>query len=165
MDGSSTGLPNEWISRLFGRFRSIYGNKVDVMYGSTATDPKETERQMADLTATWASVLGRYEGEDLRRALETMLLAYADFPPTLPQFSAMCRDARSARGQAANKVTNVRYGQVAPEVLAVIHELTADPMNRRRDAKDWARKLVKDDADGKTVNLYALQSAREALKL
>lgn len=156
MDGSSPALPNEWIGRLFLRFRSIYGNKVQTMFGEADSD---------DLVATWADQLGRYEAVDIRRALETMVIAYTDYPPTLPQFAAMCRDARSARGQLAGKVTHVRFGGPGPEVLAAIHELTADPVNRKRDPKDWARKLIKRDADGEIVNLYALNSAREALGL
>jgi hypothetical protein len=147
-------LPSEWISRLFSRFQAIYGNRVQTTWKDA--DPDEVR-------AVWGDGLARYEAPDIKRALETMMIAYPDFPPTLPRFAAMCRDARSARGQEATKVTYVRYGQPSPEVMAAIHELTADPVNRKRDPKDWARRLVKRDADGETVNLYALASAKEAL--
>jgi len=53
----------------------------------------------------------------------------------------------------------------SPEVIAAIHELTADPVNRKRDPLDWARRIIQRDANGYHVNLFALQSAREALKL
>jgi hypothetical protein len=119
-------------------------------------DPNEVQR-------VWADSLGSYGAEDIKRALETMVIAYTDYPPTLPQFVGMCRDARNARGQATVKVSYIRAGAPSPEVLAVIHELTRDPIGRKRDPKDWARKIIKRDADGEKVNLYALTSAREAL--
>jgi hypothetical protein len=52
-----------------------------------------------------------------------------------------------------------------PEVLAMMHELTADPLNRKRDPKDWARKLIQRDAAGEPISHYALKSAREVLGL
>jgi len=150
-------LPSEWISRLFSRFQAIYGNRTQTMWKDA--DPDEVR-------SVWADSLARFEAVDIKRALETMMMvaAYAEYPPTLPQFAAMCRDAKSVRSQGMPKVVH-RYGRPGPDVMAMIHELTADPVNRKRDPKDWARKLIKRDADGEMVNLYALNSAREALGL
>src|SRR6478609_6817399 len=119
-------LPSEWISRLFSRFQAIYGNRVATMWGDV---------DLSEVRSVWADELSRFEAVDIKRALETMLIAYPDYPPTLPQFSAMCRDARAARGQAATRVTHVRYGEPSPEVLAIIHTLTADPVGRKRDPR------------------------------
>lgn len=116
-----------------------------------------------ELREVWGEALTRFEAVDIKRALETMVVAYPDYPPTLPQFSSMCRDARAVRGQAAAKVTHVRFGEPSPEVLAVIHELTAGPVNRKRDPKDWARRIVKREVDGEKVEPYSLTCAREAL--
>lgn len=107
--------------------------------------------------------MGRFEAVDIKRALETMVLAYTDYPPTLPQFSALCRDARAARTQTVSKVTYARYGGPAPEVLAEIHKVSSLTANRKRDPKDWARKIIKRELEGEKVNLYALQCAKEAL--
>jgi len=146
-------LPSEWVSRLFSRFQAIYGNKAATMWA---------DADLNEVRSVWAESLGRYEAVDIKRALETMVLAYTDYPPTLPQFAAMCRDARAIRGQGLPKIVH-RYGGPSPEVLAAIHELTADPVNRKRDPKDWARKIVKREAEGEKVNLYSLECAREVL--
>ena len=92
-------LPNEWIGKLFMRLRSIYGNKVQTMYGEANAD---------DLTATWATELGAYDAEDIRRALEAMREAYKEFPPTLYQFADLCRDARKRRADEAVKLEGPR---------------------------------------------------------
>ena len=158
MDGNETSavLPSAWIERLFSRFRAIYGNRVETMWREA--DPREVQ-------SVWGESLGRYEAVDIKRALETMVLAYADYPPTLPQFTSMCRDARNARTQQAAKLTHVRYNPVAPEVLAAIHELTRDPVNRKRDPKDWARRILARESAGEKLPIIALTSAREALGL
>jgi hypothetical protein len=118
-----------------------------------------------ELHQVWGENLGSYAAEDIKRALETMVIAYTDYPPTLPQFAQLCRDSRNVRGQQMPKLAYVKAGAPSPEMLAAIHELTADPVNRKRDPKDWARKIVKREAEGEMVNLYALTSAREALGL
>lgn len=118
---------------------------------------------MADLTATWATELGRYEGEDLKRALDAMRFSYKEFPPTLYQFADLCRDSAQMRVQTATKITHVRYGSPSAELLAAIHELSKDPSKRKRDPRDWARRLIQRDLDGENVHPYALQCAKEAL--
>ena len=122
------------------------------------------DANMDEVLAVWGEGLARYEAVDIKRALEAMVLAYADYPPTLPQFTALCRDARNARCQQEPKLT-VRYSPVSPEVLAAIHELTKDPVNRKRDPKDWARRILQREANGEKLPIYALTSARAALGL
>lgn len=121
------------------------------------------EADADDLVSTWAEGLGRFDAIDIKRGLETMLIAYADYPPTLPQFLGLCRDARAARTQETSKLTVVRYGKVAPGVLAEIHKVANLHADRKRDPKDWARKLIAKEIEGEPVHAYALQCAKEAL--
>jgi hypothetical protein len=88
MDETSSALPNEWIGKLFQRFRSIYGNRVQTMFGEA--DPE-------DLTQTWAQELGRYQASDIRSALDSIRTLHPDYPPSLFQFSGLCRDAQRRR--------------------------------------------------------------------
>lgn len=80
-------LPDEWISRLFTRLQAIYGNRVSTMWG--AADPQEVR-------TVWAERLGPF-AQDIGPALEAMERSYRDYPPTLPQFTELCRDARKRR--------------------------------------------------------------------
>ena len=164
MDGSSPALPHEWISRLFGRFRAIYGNQIEWMFGSTAEDATEKQRQMNELVATWATELGRYEGDDLRRALEAMRFAYKDRPPNLYQFADLCRDALRARTQSSVKLAYARPNDyIAPEVLAEIHKVSCLRAGREQDPRDWARRILQRVQAGEKMPVYALFCAREAL--
>src|SRR5574337_1531708 len=159
MDGSRSGssLPSEWISRLFSRFQAAYGNRAETMWRDA--DPTQVRE-------LWADELGPYAAEDIRVALAAMGHAYPDFPPTLYQFRALCRDAAQARGQSAAKITHVRFGAPDPRVIAEIHRLAEamrDP-NRKRDKRDWARAILREEAEGVyRGGAYSVQCAREAL--
>lgn len=116
-----------------------------------------------EVQSLWAAELSAYEATDIKSALAAMGHAYQDYPPTLYQFRQLCRDACRARSQSARKVEYVRYGGPSPEVLAAIHELTSDPAKRKRDPKDWARRVLQREADGEKLPLIAVRYAREAL--
>lgn len=148
-------LPSEWVSRLFSRFQAIYGNKVATMWA---------DADLNEVRAVWGDGLGHYDAVDIKRSLETMIVAYPDYPPTLPQFVAMCRDSMRARKQVVPAVT-VRYGGPSAEVLAAVHELAKEPAKRKVGPRDWARRLLKRELDGEPVHAYALQCAKEALNL
>ena len=99
MDAPSNPLPTEWVQRLFSRFQAIYGNRVTTMWGDS--NPHEVQ-------AVWAAELGRFMAEDLRGALESLRTTHPDYPPTLFQFSGLCRDARKIRAQNAVKLDYTR---------------------------------------------------------
>lgn len=136
------------------RFRAVYGNRVDTVYGAG---------QSAELVDVWRDELGSFDPSDIRAALDALRFAYVDYPPTLYQFAALCRDAMRARSQSVAKVTHIRYGQPSPEILAAIHELTKDPLRRKTGPRDWARKILQREANGERLPIYALTSSREVL--
>lgn len=154
---ASAVLPSGWVEGLFRRFRTAYGSRVESMWAGVSRD---------ELVETWGAELAPYAAEDFRSALAAMGSVYPDFPPTLYQFRALCRDAATLRGGLAAKVTHVRYGAPDPQVLAEIHRLAEsmrDP-NRKRDKRDWARTILREDAEGVyRGGAYGVQCAREAL--
>lgn len=107
--GQLRALPSEWIGRLFSRFQAIYGNRVATMWGES--DPTEIRQ-------VWAESLGRYEASDIREALEKVLSAHPDYPPTLPQFMGLCADAKRRRGQEAVKLPPPRSGRIPAHIQA-----------------------------------------------
>jgi hypothetical protein len=132
----------------------MYGNRVDTVYGTA------DER---DLVETWRDELGRYDGLDIKAAIDACRLAYPDYPPTLYQFSALCRDAMRRRTQTVPKIEHRRTDNIDPEVLGHIHTLL--DKNRKRDPKDWARRILKRVDEGERVPLIAINGAKEALGL
>lgn len=102
-------LPSEWVVRLFSRFQAVYGNRVQTMWGEA--DPMEVR-------SVWADSLGRFDGADIREALESVLSAHPDYPPTLPQFMGLCSDARRRRASGVAKLPPPRSGPIPAGIQA-----------------------------------------------
>ncbi len=73
---------------------------------------------MSEVKAVWADALGAYTGDDLRDALAKSLDAYPDYPPTLPQFMGLCRDAKRLRAASATKLPSPPGIPCPPEIKA-----------------------------------------------
>lgn len=132
MNGPS--LPSEWIARLFSRFQLMYGNKVTTMWGQV--DPNE-------LRQAWAEALGKFEGSDLSAALEALLPAHPDYPPTLPQFIALCSDARSMR---TRNTTLPTWRDRTPMPAHVRAQLDAFLVKATQDSREYAKSLSHPDS-------------------
>ena len=83
MNAPSTRLPDSWVESLLARMLATYGQKFRSQWADV---PPETLRE------TWAVALGRFDGARIKWALEQMV-ATCPWPPTLPEFVAMCRQA------------------------------------------------------------------------
>lgn len=142
------------------RFRAIYGNKVDIAYGTA----DETL-----LIETWREELGPFDAADIKVALSACRTAYQDFPPTLFQFSALCRDAMRRRTDTVPRLDYAKRGEmdIDPAVLAQIHTFTQRQPGDKRDPKDWARRvLARHEAGGPDrPPMIAVNGAKEALGL
>lgn len=75
---SSTSLPLEWVERVFRRMASAYGSLFADRWRGV---------NLVDVKRDWAEQLGAFTGEELRRGLDNL----PTFPPTLPEFKALCR--------------------------------------------------------------------------
>lgn len=84
-----------------------------------AADPGEVK-------LTWSQELGGFDGEDVRSALDAMRTTNVDFPPTLFQFVAMCRESRIRRSRSTEKLPPPRpNAEEARAALANIRRLMA----------------------------------------
>lgn len=68
------------IETLFGKFAEIYGHKWASSYGEIGNGSD----------ATWAKGLAGLSGEQLAQGLSACLLRNDPWPPSLPEFRAMC---------------------------------------------------------------------------
>jgi len=80
----STELPSAWVERLFERLLAMYGRKFADMWGCV---------EIASLKATWAKALADLTPEEIGAGLARCL--ERDWPPTLPEFRALCRRQQS----------------------------------------------------------------------
>lgn len=75
------------IDRLFSRLAAMYGSKFAAMWDGI---------NIADVKQCWSAELCRYTVDDIYLALQRL----STFPPTLPEFSAMCLEEFKKRKEA-----------------------------------------------------------------
>lgn len=97
-------LPIDAIERLFARFTLAYGtDKANSMWRG---------QDGGAVKVFWARELARFTGEELRAAMDALYVAHPSWPPTLPEFCALCRPAPAAPN----------YEAAFHEALRGIHE-------------------------------------------
>lgn len=78
--------------RLISRFRQMFGaQKVDAVFG---------DQDMADVVSLWGKACLRFENPTLGRAMDDLLASGRQWPPTLPEWVEMCRQASLGRAAA-----------------------------------------------------------------
>lgn len=80
MQLAKTALPDAWVDKLIQKMKIFYGAKFAQQWDSI--DPKV-------MRAEWAEELGGYTGPELSAGLTACRTR--TFPPTLPEFMALCR--------------------------------------------------------------------------
>lgn len=88
--------PERLAERLFSRLVAMYGaQKIGAMWA---------DADMAEVKGTWGRALAKFDPRSIGDALEALLASGREWPPTLPEFAALCRQASIARrnGQDAS---------------------------------------------------------------
>jgi hypothetical protein len=132
-----------------------YGNNFERMW--SGVDP-------AELVAEWEKALTPFAPADVSQALDVMRTGYHAWPPTLPQFVALCSDARARRAQRVPRLDDTRKDPPAQAQAA--HRLAAEWANRhkRRHPHAWAYAIMRRVAAGEHVCSYAIDCAREVIE-
>lgn len=130
----STHLPASWVESLFGKLAALYGDQFLRKWEHV---PK------ADLLQTWAEGLGPYadDGEHRGQRLKWALAQLRDnnpFPPSLPEFIALVRQAPRPEVPAlpAPKVSPEVAHQRAEEMAQAVRKIAA----KQVDGLAWARR-------------------------
>lgn len=90
--GSVPALPENWTERIFRVMENRYGAKWQDGFGGI---PRERVRQ------AWGEDLAEFSGAELKRGLDTCPARHPTWPPTLPEFMALCRPLLDAKAQWA----------------------------------------------------------------
>lgn len=107
LPGRQSVLPDAWIEKLFQKFEDFYGAKWAAQYGDFPRDR---------VKRTWAEELGGFSGEAIAKALDAQKAG--KFPPTLPEFIELCRDAARRIG--------------TPSAAALEHKPIAEELDHQR---------------------------------
>lgn len=103
LPGRLSVLPDAWIEKLFQKFEDFYGAKWAAQYGDFPRDR---------VKRTWAEELGGFSGDAIAKALDAQKAG--KFPPTLPEFIELCRDA--ARRIGTSSAPALTHKQTPEEV-------------------------------------------------
>lgn len=145
---STQKLPDAWVESLLARMLAIYGQKFRAQWADV---PPESMRE------TWAVTLGRFDGERIRWALEQMV-ATCPWPPTLPEFVALCRQAPRAEPPALPAPTPTEQQRAAR-----VEELAGGAFKARPPGRWWAEALRRRFLSGERLCYQQIAMASDAL--
>lgn len=148
-------LPESWISKIFDHMSGLYGSKfADLWRG---TDPETVKH-------TWAAKLSGFK--DMPKAIKEALdaLDSKPFPPTLPEFLELCREA-ARRHQ--NDVPKLEHKPTQEELDKANEAMlrasgTVKSMKDRRNHRQWINDLLERQEKGEKLTLIQLNAIREA---
>ena len=147
------------VDRLFARFAAMYGaQKLASMWAGA---------DLESVKETWGAALSRYSTHSIGQAVADLLASGEDWPPTLPRFAEMCRQAGIARHQAQDAAQalpapgrSFTDRQSADRMLSAI-----DVRGNRGDPKAWARRIMDAVSAGEDVSACRRSMAMRALNL
>jgi len=154
---SSTALPAEWIERIFALMLASYGAKFTDLWRGT---------DLAAVKALWAQKLAGFS--DQPKAIKAALDALDErpFPPTLPEFLALCREAAKRTGTAQQALPYrpteadiARVRAVAAEAAKAVTLADYDPLDWARNPK--SQKALNDAIDGAKRSMALAQIIAE----
>ena len=89
---SASSLTARMIVNLWERMTHLYGHKFSAAFGERAANP---DGSLTDVAHTWAGGLRGITGEQLATGLRQCIESGAEWPPSLPEFRAMCLRRRA----------------------------------------------------------------------
>lgn len=143
---TAPSLTDRLVDRLFERFSVMYGRHWAEMWADVP---------LADVRDAWAAELASFTGVQIGAALQRV----GTFPPTLPEFVALCRPVPMI---AAHR-PYLPAPRSEPIDGAVRAEIVAGKLTKKRDSKAWAHAILEEAAAGTYRLPIGIAFAKEAL--
>lgn len=154
-DGVAKGAADAVFRAMFG----FYGNLWLSKFSTGSMDADGNDAGVLSAKAIWEHGLRDFDVPTVKAALRRCIEAHAEFPPTMPQFVALCKACQPVKTYAEQQ----GWKQLpAPSPEAPKPDVTIE---RKNDGKNWARKHLARHKKGIKVPYYTLNSARMALGL
>ena len=83
-------LPEQAVNTVFKVLHGFYGNLFLSKYATSETDANGQDSGVVSARQIWAHGLRRFNASTVRAALSQCLTQHPEFPPSLPQFVALC---------------------------------------------------------------------------
>ncbi|MBU9604436.1 hypothetical protein [Burkholderia multivorans] len=149
-------LPQHWVEALFSKMAAFYGSRFASMWNGV---------NVSEVQRAWAIELGKLSRDQLKAGSDN--LTALPKPPTLPEFVALCRQARSE--QAASTAPRIADERPADRAtveanLGAIRRVQERVM-RREPTAEWAFKLLMrgKSASGAALPSEVVRCARDAI--
>ena len=125
-----SALPDAWVERIFDHMAALYGSKFADLWGGTDS---------ANVRAMWARKLGGFA--EIPGAIKAALSALDErpFPPTLPEFIQLCRDAARRFGTGTATLPHHPTPEERERAKAAASEAARIARGDGRDHMAWAR--------------------------
>lgn len=147
----------ENVANVFKVLHGFYGNLFLSKFASGQVDESGADQGVTSAKSIWAHGLRKYGAGVVKTALNSCLTAHPQFPPSLPEFVALCA-AHQPRQTYAEENNLPRLA--APAHAAPVELVDFKP---KGDMKDWARRLMARHDAGEILKPIQLRYAREAL--
>lgn len=95
-------IPIEAVNSVFKVLHGRYGNLFLSRYATGEVDAQGKDKGIASARQVWAHDLRGFSAETIKTALDAVKTRHPDFPPTLPQFVALCAAYTPSRGPVAS---------------------------------------------------------------
>lgn len=143
--------PQKTVKGLFMLFHGWYGNLFLSRFESGDKDKAGKDRGTLSAMAIWQSALGRFDGDVVREAADRCQVEHPKYPPTLPEFVAICRAAQPREAYSGPMKVEMSEGLKSSYTARARAEAMAR-YRANRAGRDVGSDAVRDD-DG----LFALQ--------
>lgn len=133
--GAAQPQPDEGVvNNVFKVFHGFYGNLFLSKFASGVTDSAGRDRGVASARTVWAFSLRKFSEQTVVAALDRCRALHPEFPPSLPQFLAVCAAC------APRKVYQPTNAIEMSGALRSQYARQARAINARHDAKAVRRK-------------------------
>jgi hypothetical protein len=140
-------LPAEAVNNVFKVMHGFYGNLFLSKFASGEQTEDGEDSGVVSARQVWAHGLREFDGSTVKAALGRCMERHAEFPPSLPQFVALCA---AAKPRAA----------YCPPVTAPALEMSQELREKRRnEALAKARELVERREQVEAAGLNPLKRA------
>lgn len=154
---SPRAAADENATSVFKVLHGFYGNLFLSKFASGQVDNSGADEGVTSAKGIWAHGLRKYSAGVVKAALNQCLTDHPKFPPSLPEFVALCA-AHQPRQTYAEENNLPRLA--APEPAAPVALVDFKP---RGDMRDWARRLLARHEAGEVLKPTQLRFAREAM--
>lgn len=147
--------PSAAVRQLFMLMHGSYGNLFLSKFSTGEKDATGKDKGIKSAMLVWDNSFREFTPEIVQTAAKRAIVDFPDFPPSMPQFLALCR-ALTPRKTYAEEHGFTALPPPVAKPMAVDY-------TRKNDGKDWARKILARHAAGEKIIPYSLNCAKAAL--